>query len=85
METPTTRAVEPPGMVLDGFLSSYVTWREEAERVRSAYERWSKAALHERELSFVAYRTALEHEEFAADLHSDWAAMLRECRDQAKS
>jgi hypothetical protein len=61
----------------DEFLESYVCWREACEDVRSAYEGWRKCQPPEGGLEFESYRAALDREEHAARIHSDWAERLR--------
>jgi hypothetical protein len=63
--------------LVDEFLDSWVCWRETCEDVRSAYERWEKSESPERELRFVSYGAALDREEHAARIHSDWTERLR--------
>jgi hypothetical protein len=58
------REVSP--RLVDDFLESYVSWREEAAAVRGAYADW-RAAPEQDEL-FVAYGEALDREEHAAGL-----------------
>jgi hypothetical protein len=60
----------------DEFLESYICWREACEDVRSAYGRWATCASGERALGFAAYRAALEREELASGIHSDWVRSL---------
>jgi hypothetical protein len=61
----------------DGFIESYVCWREACEDVGAAYGRWRSAEPAERELAFGGYRAALDREECAARIHSDWAERAR--------
>jgi hypothetical protein len=49
-------------MLDDEFLESYVSWREEAATVQTAYDRWQVGE----PLAFAAYRAALDREEQAA-------------------
>jgi hypothetical protein len=60
----------------DEFLESYVCWREASEDVRNAYRRWADCQPQERGLGFATYRAALEREERAASIHSEWAERL---------
>ena len=46
----------------DQFLESYVSWREEAATVQTAYDQWQAGEA----LAFAAYRAALDREEQAA-------------------
>ena len=49
-------------MIDDEFLESYVSWREEAATVQTAYDQWQAGEV----LAFAAYRAALDREEQAA-------------------
>ena len=74
------RLAEPALLVsslVDEFLESYVCWRESCEDVRRAYEGWGKCEPRERGLGFESYAAALDREEHAARIHSDWAERLR--------
>ena len=44
------------------FLESYVSWREEAATVQTAYDQWQAGEA----LAFATYRAALDREEQAA-------------------
>jgi hypothetical protein len=68
---------DPHGSLTDAFLDSYVRWREACEDVRSAYKRWGRSLPPQRHLAFESYRAALEREERAAHIHSDWTTRLR--------
>lgn len=63
--------------LVDEFLESWVCWRETCADVRCAYERWEESEPPERELRFVSYGAALDREEHAARIHSDWTERLR--------
>jgi hypothetical protein len=67
-------AVRP---LVDEFVESYVCWREACDDVRSAYAGWGKREAPARDLGFGGYRAALDREEQAARVHSDWAERLR--------
>lgn len=60
----------------DEFVETYVCWREACEDVRRAYGRWMNCEPRERGLRFAAYSAALEREEHASGIHSDWAERL---------
>jgi hypothetical protein len=62
--------------VADLFLESYISWREACEDVQSAYDKWRRCDPVERPLQFASYRAALEREERAALIHSEWAGRL---------
>jgi hypothetical protein len=59
--------------LIDGFLESYVSWREACEDVRAAYRRWTECNPQQRGLGFATYCAALDREEYAAGVHSHWA------------
>ena len=69
-----------PSKLLDGFLDSYVSWREACEQVRDAYDHWRRSPVSDRGQAYAAYSAALEREGFAADIHSSWATRLGERR-----
>jgi hypothetical protein len=56
----------PATELLDEMLSRYIDWREHAAAVRNAYEHWSAAEVGDRAWRFVAYRAALDLEEWSA-------------------
>lgn len=62
--------------VIDGFFDSYVSWREACEDVSAAYRRWSGSEPQQRALGFSTYRAALDREEHAAGVHSEWVERL---------
>jgi hypothetical protein len=61
----------------DGFVESWVWWREATEDVRIAYRWWSECARPQRAVAFAGYRAALDREQHAASIHSDWAERVR--------
>jgi hypothetical protein len=61
----------------DAFVDSWVSWREANEDVRIAYRWWSECARPQRALAFASYRAALDREQHAASVHSDWAERVR--------
>ena len=61
----------------DAFVDSWVSWREASEDVRIAYRWWSECARPQRALAFASYRAALDREQHAASVHSDWAERIR--------
>ena len=69
-------SVELCRAVTNGFLESYVCWREACEEVRSAYERWGKCKSPQADLTFESYRAALDREDHAARIHAGWAMRL---------
>ncbi|MEA2424167.1 MAG: hypothetical protein QOH13_577 [Thermoleophilaceae bacterium] len=62
----------------DDFLESYDLWRDRCVGVRIAYARWLDSDEPERTLAFRAYRSALESEDQAAQLHQRCAERLGE-------
>jgi hypothetical protein len=62
--------------VADGFLESYLRWREACEDVSAAYRRWSESEPQQRALGFSTYQAALDREEYAAGIHSEWVERL---------
>ena len=77
LEVAPVRSTQAPGHVVDEFLETYIHWREECERVRSAYARWAHADASERASAFAVYRAALDREESAAHWHSQSAERVR--------
>jgi hypothetical protein len=73
---PAEVAVEPSPSVTDEFLESYVCWREASESVRTAHEHWATCEPHRRRVAFEGYRAALDSEEHAARIYSDWTERL---------
>lgn len=71
------RATQAPDHVVDEFLETYIRWREECERVRNAYARWTRADASDRASAFAVYRAALDQEESAALWHSDSSKRVR--------
>jgi hypothetical protein len=69
-------ATERRSALADAFVDSWVFWREASEDVRSAYRWWSECAPPDR-AGFAGYRAALEREQHAATIHSDWAEHVR--------
>jgi hypothetical protein len=66
-------AAERRSTLADAFVESWVSWREASEDVRTAYWWWSECARPRRALAFAGYRAALDREQHAASIHSDWA------------
>jgi hypothetical protein len=58
----------PASWHVDDFVESYVSWREEAMAVQTAYDHWRSVHEPDEALAFAAYRAALEREEHAANL-----------------
>ena len=52
--------------MIDGLLECYVSWREECQAVRLAYQRWAGSDRDERRVAYAACHAALDREERAA-------------------
>ena len=65
---PRTRAAKlgQRDRLIDAYIESYVHWREGCAEVHTAYRRWALSEPRDRDLAFLAYRTALDREEKAA-------------------
>ncbi|HWF56645.1 MAG TPA: hypothetical protein VG223_18545 [Solirubrobacteraceae bacterium] len=57
--------------MIDQLLECYVSWREECDGVRLAYERWNEAARGERRLAHAVYLAALDREERGARAYAE--------------
>ena len=57
-------------------LESYIYWTEACEDVRMAYRRWQDSKEPARAIEFSLYSAALDHEEYAAAIHSSRTARL---------
>jgi hypothetical protein len=60
----------------DGFIESYLGWRDACDEVRLAYRAWQTCKPPQRLLAFGSYCAALDREELAAGVHSSWAERL---------
>jgi hypothetical protein len=56
---------------VDELLEGYVSWREECQAVRLAYEQWVGSDRGERGLAYAGYVAALDREEHAARTYAD--------------
>jgi hypothetical protein len=56
---------------VDALVEHYVSWREECERVRLAYERWNRAERTDARLAYAGYLAALDREELAAKIYAN--------------
>ena len=74
--TPAQRT-QPSGSTVDQFMDSYVRWREECERVQTAYRGWGNAVRADRDSAFAAYHEALDREERAAEAHARCVALVQ--------
>lgn len=72
----TAAANVPPGLI-DDLMETYVEWREECLSLAQAYDRWSSVAPAERDLAFAAYRAALDREEQASAVYSDYVDRVK--------
>jgi hypothetical protein len=71
-----SRLTKRRSALADEFTESYVCWREACEDVGAAYRRWADGGPQQRTLGFATYCAALEREELAASIHSEWAELL---------
>jgi hypothetical protein len=62
-----------PKLAAEGFIDSYMTWRDACEDLHAAYGRWHDSKPRQSGLAFEAYRAALDREEQAARVHASWA------------
>ena len=74
-ESPATESER--SALADAFVDSWVSWRESCEEVRGAYWWWRECARPQRALAFAGYRAALDREEHAANIHWDFAELIR--------
>jgi hypothetical protein len=58
------------GWAVDELLAAYITWREECQQVRSAYERTAVCHRDERGAAYAAYFAALDREEQAGHTYA---------------
>jgi hypothetical protein len=63
--------------LVDMVFDCWVFWRGACEDVRSAYEQWGNCDAPERGLAFASYRAALDREDHAARVYSEWTNRLR--------
>ena len=63
-------------LVADGFIESYVFWREACRDVRATCERWATCKPPRRRPAFGSFLAALDREECAARVHACWADWL---------
>lgn len=56
---------------IDALLECYVSWREECQAVRLAYQRWSGSGRDARWLAYAAYVAAIDREECAAHKYAE--------------
>ena len=68
---------EPLDSIVHAFLESYIYWTNACEDVRTAYQRWTSSKDPHRALEFARYSAALDHEEYAAAIHSHRTERLR--------
>ena len=58
--------------LIDALMEAYVEWREECATLQRAYDRWTSFPAWERELAFAAYTAALDREQQASIVYSNW-------------
>ena len=61
--------------LVDAFIESYVSWREQCAELKSAYASWSSGR-GDNDLAFAIYRAELEFEEHAAHVYRESAERL---------
>jgi hypothetical protein len=57
-------------VALDVLLERYLSWREECDAVRVAYQRWGRAGGAQRESAYADFIAALNREEHAARIYA---------------
>ena len=77
LEVAPLRTEQAPAQIIDDFLETYVSWREQCERVRSAYAEWIRADSSARAYAFAVYGAALDQEESAANCHGESSERVR--------
>jgi hypothetical protein len=73
-------ATERRSALADAFVDSWVSGREASEDVRATHRWWGECAAPQRALAFAGYRAALDREQHAASIYSDWAERVRALR-----
>ena len=63
--------------LVDALVDAYAGWREDAAAVERRYREWIAAPDDGKALAFTAYRTALDHEEYAAYRYAATVADFR--------
>lgn len=59
------------GTLMDDLQDAYVDWRESAQAVTDAYDRWSLASGRERATLLAAYTATLDQEQTTATAYAD--------------
>jgi hypothetical protein len=70
--------------LVDDFLDHYVSWREEAASVQTAYDGWRTGEAEDEALAFAAYTAALDLEQHAADLLRESAERVAAAKRKAR-
>jgi hypothetical protein len=70
MPAERTAVVDEETGLIDAFIESYVSWREQCAEVQSAYDRWISGR-DESGLAFSIYNAELDLEERAARAYRD--------------
>jgi hypothetical protein len=60
-----------PGLI-DDLIEVYVDWREECAALTRAYDEWAAVAVADRDLAFAAYQAAVDREQQASAVYSDY-------------
>jgi hypothetical protein len=69
---------------VDQVFECYLSWIEECDAVRLAYQRWVESAQAEGRLGYAGYVAALDREERAARVYADHMARFRWITDQSE-
>ncbi len=69
---------------VDELFECYLSWREESDAVRLAYQRWVDSAQAEGLAGYAGYVAALDREEQAARTYADYTRRFRWISDQPK-
>jgi hypothetical protein len=63
--------------LIDNLMEAYVDWREECATLAHAYEGWASCAAPDRDMTFAAYRAALDREQQASAVYSARVATVQ--------
>ena len=65
--------------MIDELLERYISWREECQAVRLAYQSWAQSGRWERRLTYAGYLAALDREEQAARIYAGHVDSAQRC------
>jgi hypothetical protein len=77
MDTVTDSTTAFGRWALDEMLERYISWREECDAVRMAYQQWADSGRRERKLAYAGYLAALDREERAARTYAGHVERVR--------